>query len=232
MSSTPTPAGTDDCEAEEIVLWTQGDEDEDVWDDTELVDAYDAAINSYFEQQRRGKKRHRSSNNGSSSRGRNKRRVTFEDNAGDDGGDDEDYEVEEEEEEEEEGGKKGEEEEFDEEYAEEEEDYEVEEEEEEEEEGAPDETSARPPAYDGRGAKTSSPSSTSSMPTAAVGAGWHGGRQMAHSGGSGQQDAPVDVPLPPLPPEWLANEPLCNLVLSWYHCGFWSGRAVALAERS
>eukprot|EP00667_Euglena_gracilis_P029948 EG_transcript_40560 len=34
---------------EEVLLWAPGDENDDVWDDTELIKAYDAAMSQYFQ---------------------------------------------------------------------------------------------------------------------------------------------------------------------------------------
>eukprot|EP00668_Euglena_longa_P014455 GGOE01018445.1.p1 GENE.GGOE01018445.1~~GGOE01018445.1.p1 ORF type:complete len:166 (+),score=16.75 GGOE01018445.1:49-498(+) len=41
----------------------------------------------------------------------------------------------------------------------------------------------------------------------------------------------VTPPTPPLPPALLTSNPaLCNVMLSWYHSGFWTGYIMAEAE--
>ena len=51
--------------------------------------------------------------------------------------------------------------------------------------------------------------------------------QLPSAGGSG-----VVPPTPPLPPSLLqSDEALCNLMLSWYHSGFWTGFYAAMSEK-
>ena len=68
---------------------------------------------------------------------------------------------------------------------------------------------------------------STSIPSGAPYAGHRQMPQLPSSGGS-----KVVPPTPPLPPSLLqSDEALCNLMLSWYHSGFWTGFSAALREQ-
>eukprot|EP00668_Euglena_longa_P047946 GGOE01064971.1.p1 GENE.GGOE01064971.1~~GGOE01064971.1.p1 ORF type:complete len:184 (+),score=17.95 GGOE01064971.1:51-554(+) len=156
---------------DEVLLWAPGSKDDDMWDDTELIKAYDAAMAQYFKavgcNKNTGHKKR-----AFSQRKRNQVANTVAKRA----------------------------------------------------------RSGKAQSLEGHFPDTQEVGDFACRPSSVATTSTSGAPVLASAPDSVPLDG-VTPPTPPLPPALLTSNPaLCNVMLSWYHSGFWTGYIMAEAE--